>query len=278
VCLSGNGGDEVFGGYFARYANALRIQSLSSKPFLPLLSPLAKTLEAFPVDPKKRNRLRAVEALGDNVAEYLILAGVLPDSFNEKLFRASGSTGELRGYYQPFFRNVGLLQGLMNAELRTKLVDDLLSVDDTMSMANSLELRVPLLDNRIVDLMVAVPWRMKYAPGTNGKLLLRKVARRVLPEENLRKPKWGFSVNVQAWFNGELGELIRQVVPESDVISKYLSRQTVKQVVRRVTGNVEDRRFQVLLWQLLGFHFWHRMFIENDRPNATSLRVDALVA
>jgi asparagine synthase (glutamine-hydrolysing) len=184
----------------------------------------------------------------------------------------------MRAHYEPFFNGVDLVQGLMNAELRTKLVDDLLSVDDTMSMANSLELRVPLIDNRIVDLMVAVPWQLKYAPGTHGKLLLRKVIGKLLPEESLRKPKWGFSVNVQTWFNGELGELIRQVIPESDVMPKYLDRQTVRRVLRRTTGNVRDRRFQVLLWQLLGFHFWHKMFVESETVNSTSLQVEALVA
>jgi asparagine synthase (glutamine-hydrolysing) len=278
VCLSGNGGDEIFGGYYARYANALRIQELSTNPLGRALRPISKALQVFPASLKKQNRLRVLGALGENTAEYLILAGTLPDSFNAKLFRANGSAAEMRTHYEPFFKEVDFVQGLMNAELRTKLVDDLLSVDDTMSMANSLELRVPLIDNRIVDLMVAVPWQLKYAPGTHGKLLLRKVIGKLLPEESLRKPKWGFSVNVQAWFSGELGELIRQIIPESDVLPKYLDRQTVQRVLRRTRGRVEDRRFQVLLWQLLGFHFWHRMFIESEHANPTSLQVEALVA
>ena len=277
VCLSGNGGDEVFGGYYARYKNALRIQRLSENPLTPLIRPVSTLLGAGQWNIKKQNRFRVLENLRDNVAEYLILAGTLPDSFSNKLFKR-GSPEELRTCYEPFFERVDLVQGLMNAELRTKLDDDLLSVDDTMSMANSLELRVPLIDNRLVDLMAAVPWRMKYAPGTHGKLLLRKIAGKVLPEGSLRKPKWGFSVNVQTWFNGELGELVRQVVPESDVLSKYLDRETIQKVVRKTSGRAEDRRFQVLLWQLLGFHFWHRIFIENERVNGTSLQIEALVA
>jgi asparagine synthase (glutamine-hydrolysing) len=278
VCLSGNGGDEVFGGYFQRYTNALRIQELSANPLSNLIRLASAPLQSLPTSLRVRNRLRILRTLGDAVEEYLTLAGVLPDLFNRKLFKTDVSGEEIRSHYAPFFEHADLLQGLMNAEMRTKLVDDLLSVDDTMSMANSLELRVPLIDNRIVDLMATVPWQMKYAPGTYGKLLLRKVIGKILPEKTLQKPKWGFSVNVQAWFNGELGELIRQVIPESNVLPKYFEHQTVQHVLQRSTGVIQDRRFQVLLWQLLGFHFWHKIFIESEQVNATKLQVEALVA
>ena len=278
VCLSGNGGDEVFGGYYARYNNALRIQKLSESRFAPLIRPIGTVAHNFPLSVKTQNRMRILQALGDETEEYLVLAGAFPSSFNEKLFRIQGLAGEMHHYYASFFRGVDLIQGLMNAEIRTKLVDDLLSVDDAMSMANSLELRVPLIDNRIVDLMAKVPWHMKYAAGTHGKLLLRKAIANLLPETSLRKPKWGFSVNVQAWFNQDLGELIRQIIPESDVLPKYFDRDMVDRIVNRTTGREGDRRFQVLLWQLLGFHLWHRIFIESERVDATNLQVEALVA
>lgn len=276
VCLSGNGGDEMFGGYFARYQNALEISKIAQNPVAPLLRSTANLLQSLPSNTKTKNRLRALEALGDQAEEYVILAGGLPDSFSSQLFKA-GVNVSLRDYYSPFFKSKDFLEGLMNAELRTKLVDDLLSVDDTMSMAHSLELRVPLLDNRIVDLMASVPWRMKYHPGTFGKTLLRKVVEGILPAEILRKPKWGFSVNVSYWFKGELGELVSQILPESDVVRKYFSSETVRRIVAR-PYSTNDRRYHVLLWQLLGFHFWHRIFIDADRIGTTALEVNALVA
>jgi asparagine synthase (glutamine-hydrolysing) len=278
VCLSGNGGDEVFGGYYARYQNALRIQELVKKRFAWTLKIPGGILQTLPQGMKKRNRLRVLQALGDNAAEYLILAGAFPDSFNAKLFKEENSKSSLREHYAPFFEGVDFVQGLMNAELRTKLVDDLLSVDDTMSMASSLELRVPLLDNRIVELMTTVPWRLKFEPGTYGKLLLRRVVQKVLPPESMRKPKWGFSVNVQAWYNGELGELIRQILPESNVLAKYFQTKTVQRILGETTGALKDRRLQILLWQLLGFHFWHKIFIESENVDAAKLQVEALVA
>jgi asparagine synthetase B (glutamine-hydrolysing) len=126
--------------------------------------------------------------------------------------------------------------------------------------------------------MARVPWQLKFAHGTYGKLLLRKVAKKILPEETMRKPKWGFSVNVQAWYNGELGELINQILPDSDVLPKYFQPKTVQRIVEGTTGTSRDRRWEVLLWQLLGFHFWHKIFIERERVDATKLQVEALVA
>ncbi len=115
-----------------------------------------------------------------------------------------------------------------------------------MSMAHSLELRVPMLDNRIVDLMVTAPWQDKFLPGVCGKLALRKAMKDILPEESLRKPKWGFSVDVSSWYKGELGELVRQIVPTSDIIERYFSKKAVGRLIDR-PSTPENRRYQVLL-------------------------------
>jgi asparagine synthase (glutamine-hydrolysing) len=278
VCLSGNGGDEIFGGYIARYQKALRIASLSHR----LLSPILKAAgHIIPTRDNLRteNKLRALRLLGDDVREYLLLAGVFPDEINRKLFLGNGySSNALVEEYAPLFsKDHSFLDNLLRAELRTKLVDDLLSVDDSMSMAHSLELRVPMLDNRIVDLMVAAPWQDKLLPGVCGKLALRKVMQDVLPDATLRKPKWGFSVDVSSWFRGELGELVRQIIPTSEVISQYFSRKTVSRFMSRPM-TAENRRYQVLLWQLLGFHFWHKIFIESDHPEKIRLEISDMVS
>jgi asparagine synthase (glutamine-hydrolysing) len=278
VCLSGNGGDELFGGYVARYENALRIENLSRKHITPILL-AAGALEGISNDTRIRNRFRVLQSLGNNTNEYLILAGAMPDSFNRQLFKNSKfSTDELRNDYGVYFsNNSSFVDGLMRAELRTKLVDDLLSVDDTMSMAHSLELRVPLLDNRLVDLMTPLPWQSKVLPGKYGKVQLRKVMKDELPEESFRKPKWGFSVNVYNWYKGELGELIRQIVPESKIIGEYFSLTKIQNLIDH-SNAPKDRRYQILLWQLFGFHFWHKIFIESERPEQAVLEINSLAA
>jgi asparagine synthase (glutamine-hydrolysing) len=279
VCLSGNGGDELFGGYFARYQNCLRIQALAKNPLSPMFRIAGGLLQNVPRNVRVQNRFRVLRSLNDKTDEYLIVAGALSEDFNSSLFLENGKSGQiLRTRYSAFFDDHDFLQGVMNAEMRTKLVDDLLAVDDSMSMAHSLELRVPLLDNRIVDLLSPIPWNMKYRQGTFGKLLLRKAVKDILPEESLRKPKWGFSVNVSSWFKGELGELVRQIVPESDVLKRLFSKSAINQLLAATDAAEERRRNQVLLWQLLGFHFWHRIFIDSERVDGKNLEVNLLAA
>jgi len=67
------------------------------------------------------------------------------------------------------------------------------------------------------------------------------------------------------------------VVPGSDVLRKYLDSQTVRRILKRTTEEPRDRRLQVLLWQMLGFHFWHKLFIESERVDAENLQVETLV-
>ena len=277
VCLSGNGGDEVFGGYVDRYQHALRIMKLSRNPASPILR-AAHPLAALSSDTRTENRFRVLQALGDQTREYLILAGAMPEAYNRSLFKNPNySADEVHEYYAQFFpATSSFVDNLMKAEMRTKLVDDLLSVDDTMSMAHSLELRVPLIDNRIVDLMTPLPWHLKFRPG-EGKLLLRQVVQDLLPKGTLQKPKWGFSVDVSAWYKGEVGELVRQIVPDSSVIDEYFTRTQVQKLIDRSVSQAE-RRYQVLLWQLLGFHLWHRIFIDSDKAESVNLEIDALAA
>ena len=122
--------------------------------------------------------------------------------------------------------------------------------------------------------MTPLPWQSKFRPGY-GKLLLREVMKDLLPKQSLQKPKWGFSVDVNAWYKGEAGELIRQIVPDSNVINQYFSKTVIQKLIDRSASSTE-RRYQVLLWQLLGFHFWHRIFIDSERPERAQLVINKL--
>ena len=84
-------------------------------------------------------------------------------------------------------------------------------------------------------------------------------------------------MNVYQWYKGELGELVRQVLPESDVVRKYFSSKAIEKLLAEPVSE-RNRRHQVLLWQILGFHFWHKIFVESGRVGTARLEVNALVA
>ncbi len=279
VCLSGNGGDELFAGYYSRYRNSLRMNALNH----PILKPLAKATAAF-LKPsgsrrssRRQNRIRALAAAGDKVRSYSILAGELSDYDRSELFAEKRSSlADSKPYFQSYFgKDDSMIDGLMRAELRTKLPNDLLSVDDSMSMAHSLELRVPLLDNELLDLMIPVPASLSYRKGTHGKLLLRAAVKDLLPEQTLRKPKWGFSVDIYSWYTKEISEIADSVLPDSDVIKEYFNLTFIRKILESQPRK-DNTRYYSLIWHLLGFHYWHRIFIDQENIEAPMLTLTSL--
>ncbi len=279
VCLSGNGGDELFAGYYSRYRNSLRMNALNH----PILKPLARATAAFlkpsgnHSSPRSQNRIRALAAAGDKVRSYSIIAGELSDYDRSELFAEKRSSlANSKPHFQPYFgKDDSMIDGLMRAELRTKLPNDLLSVDDSMSMAHSLELRVPLLDNELLDLMIPVPASLSYRKGTHGKLLLRAAVKDLLPEQTLRKPKWGFSVDIYSWYTKEIREIADSVLPDSDVIKEYFNLTSIRKI-QESQPRKDNTRYYSLIWQLLGFHYWHRIFIDQENIEAPKLTLTSL--
>ena len=160
VCLSGLGGDELFFGYptSSRFEAFQRAQSLMRLPGSSLLGAFASG--------KRKQILSNVK---NRAFTYISTISPVFGSENEKIF--SSPTLEYRQNLesridQSFFKtNYEFVQQAVYAEFSTKLPDDFLSIDDTMSMAHSLENRVPLLDNQLLDLMLPVPYKYNYQNG-----------------------------------------------------------------------------------------------------------------
>jgi asparagine synthase (glutamine-hydrolysing) len=161
-------------------------------------------------------------------------------------------------------------------EARTFL-HSLLVVEDKLSMAHSLETRVPFLDNDLVDFAMRVPVRLKLAnlteivrlnenePGiktaryfertSDGKLLLRRVMARYVPTEIAEREKQGFSAPDASWFKGESIDYIRRrlFAPRARLYD-YLDRETITQLVQEHLDGQQNRR--LLVWSLLSFEAW----------------------
>ena len=163
----------------------------------------------------------------------------------------------------------------------------LLVVEDKLSMAHSLETRVPFLDNDLVDFAQGVPVKLKLrdlehvvkldenVPGSktqkyfeqtrDGKLLLRKVMERYVPSEVTEQVKQGFSGPDAGWFRGESIDYVRDVTHNPDArMYEFLDRRTVEALVDEHLDGKANRR--LLLWSLLNFEHWCRTFLDGERP------------
>ncbi|MHB8566676.1 MAG: asparagine synthase (glutamine-hydrolyzing) [Nitrososphaerales archaeon] len=253
VCLSGLGGDELFFGYptSSRFVSFQKAQSIMKVPG-------ASILGAFTTGKKKT----VLSNVKNRPFAYLTTVSPIFGRMDDKVF--SFPTEEFRQALlqqmeKRFFENkYEFVQQAVNAEFSTKLPDDFLSIEDSMSMAHSLENRVPLLDNQLLDLMLPVSYKQNYS-NDMGKLLLRRAMKRILPEQCFSKPKKGFSLNLLSWWKGEMGEVMRSTIQESKAIRQYFDVYALKALIPDATySNV------ALLWHTYAFHVWHSVFIESD--------------
>lgn len=137
----------------------------------------------------------------------------------------------------------------------------LLVVEDKVSMAHSLEVRVPFLDNELVDLVSRIPARLKHDGG--GKPLLRKAMTGLLPPEIAEKKKQGFSPPDRSWYSGPTMDYIRETLLDRHSLDRgYFQPAYVKRVLEEhLSGKVNHR---LLIWSLLCFEWWNRLFLDGD--------------
>ena len=152
---------------------------------------------------------------------------------------------------------------LQYVDLRTMLAKDLLVKADRMSMAHSLELRVPLLDNRVVAAGLALPDREKVR-GVETKVAVRRLVERRLGRAIARRPKQGFEVPIDAWLRGELAPLAKELL-SADRVSRHGLLQP-EAVERRLREHLDGRADHGLsLYGLMTLELWLETFVER-RP------------
>jgi len=178
-------------------------------------------------------------------------AGVEP--FRRALAESSARTG---------------LDRMLDVDLRVWLADDLLMKMDKMSMASSVEARVPLLDLPLIEWAMHLP-RAHKIRGLEGKVLLKRLARKLLPAEVVDRPKVGFTVPLSPWFRGPLRELLTDTLLSPGARSR--GWYDTAALERTVTDHLSGRRDRAReLWTLLTLELWHRTWIDGDgaRPAA----------
>jgi asparagine synthase (glutamine-hydrolysing) len=149
---------------------------------------------------------------------------------------------------------------MMHFDFETYLPEDVLTKVDRMSMAHSLESRVPLLDNEVIAFAASLPADLKIRDGVR-KYVLKAVARDLLPPAILQRGKKGFGVPLGAWFRGNLRELFGDVLHSAGARQRpYFNASFVDRLVEEHLAGRRDHTLR--LWQLVVFELWHRQYID----------------
>ncbi len=276
VALSGDGGDELFGGYVYYFAAMMteRYQRLTPRLLTERLLPGLAT--------KAAGRLPGAWSYRSQRVARVLRDLWLPEEAGYRnkrvIWKADEVRGLLTGDVLAQSRLVGeqflpdhlwdvmtsdrdILSRLTEIDVRSKLVDDILVKVDRTSMAHSLEVRSPLLDHHIVELAARMPARMKIRHG-RGKRVLRDVTRPRLPPQTLRKGKQGFAVPLRDWFRGQLRDLTRDMLlDETSLPSSIFSGAEVKRILDEHDEGLTDHSGKI--WSLLTFATWHQDYQVN---------------
>ena len=276
VALSGDGGDEAFLGY-DRYAGAVVAGQLDRLPE-GLRRGIAKAAGWLPNTSAKAvvTRLRRF-ADGLDVEPYkrygrwisMLLAEHKQQLYTPEFSAAWGGFDSL-DLLEEWCCGSGALatvERLADADVGMYLPDDLLVKMDIASMANSLEVRSPLLDHHIVEFAASLPVSLKLRRGTS-KYLLRRVMKSHLPHAILKRRKMGFGVPIDHWLRGDLRELAYDVLLSRAATERgYFDFTTVRRYLdEHASGRAQHH---MRIWGLLMLELWHQTFIDR-RPGLDS--------
>ncbi|MGH9752305.1 MAG: asparagine synthase (glutamine-hydrolyzing) [Blastocatellia bacterium] len=266
VALSGDGGDEVFGGYeryvvdrqrrrYERVPAFLRRGLLRASQALPQGVYGKRFLRNIALEPTARyvdsviyfDRDAQLNLLSEDARREL--AGYNPAERFERTFAAPASRSRL--------------ERLLYLDSKTYLPGDILVKVDRMSMANSLETRAPLLDHRLIEFAQTIPETFKLR-GLETKYILKRAAEGLVPNEIINRPKRGFDVPIRRWLNRELREMLDDTLRSARARERGdFNHHAVLAILDEHRRGVRDHARH--LWSLLVLELWRRAFIDR-RP------------
>ncbi len=282
VVLSGDGGDELFGGYETYLAENKALQYRRIPSFLrhlliePVIHSLRPTAKKKGVINKAKRFLEGLDHPAElSHARWRMFIG---EAARRQLFTEaalSEMTVPASAHITHLFQQAGErghLNRSLYVDVKSYLCDNILTKVDRMSMAVSLEARVPYLAPDVVELAFQVPEALKVT-SNETKVILKKVAARHVPRECIYRPKEGFSIPIKHWLNNEFRSLVDELLsPEkisADGIFRVEMIERLKAEHRKGIANHSH-----ILWALIVFHAWQKLWLESPIPQPQNSVID----
>ena len=255
VALSGDGGDELFAGY-SRYAKMLSIygafynQKVASRL---LFGPINKTIPDYVWGKgytyylsKNKSQLAAYFCFWKDYERRKI--------FNREIQR-NIEKNSAENYKKLILDDAagGVLSRMQQLDMKTYMVDDILTKVDRASMANSLEVRIPILDHKFAEISFKIPSSLKLFEN-NKKHIFKEAFSSILPKEIITHKKQGFAVPLPLWFKGDLKEYAYCCLAGSNDLDTYLDKKQVLQIVNNHQKGMRD--YSAKIWSLLFLNEW----------------------
>jgi asparagine synthase (glutamine-hydrolysing) len=252
VALSGDGGDEAFGGY-ERFAAAVALARLNALP-APVQSIVQATADRLPDDllaGRGASIRRMLARRSDSPPDALLSwISYVPDQWRRRLL-AAPSDWAIEQYHDIWGESdgAGLLNRLLLQNLRTYLLDDLLVKTDRMSMAHGLEVRSPFLDTQLLEFAFQLPPWHKIR-GISLKRVLKAAVRDLIPHEILHRRKHGFGIPLGAWFRTDLRSYVEGMLcSNASHVARHLREEAVRALVGEHMAGAADNGHAI--WTLL---------------------------
>jgi asparagine synthase (glutamine-hydrolysing) len=259
VVLSGDGGDELFGGYDS-YAAILQESKYERLPD-PVRKILGRVSDSLPYRMYGRNYLQHIMLSGDE--RFLNYVSHMSHRKHVSLLSKDLQTqmkdgGSVLHHHLKEAPESDLLSRMQYLDFNCYLPGDILVKVDRMSMAHSLEVRIPFLDHVLVDFMATLPPKWKLCGGER-KILLKRLASKLLPTKILTRAKQGFGVPLRHWFKEDLNSYLKEVLFDRRTVQRgYFNIAGVEALLKEHLRGRRDH--SALLWHLLVLELWHRIY------------------
>ncbi len=268
VLISGEGGDEAFAGY-PIYRNVVWLERLKTA-LGPLNSLVAALLPAINQWKHSHKIEKYAPLFRQHFPSYYFSRTSSPSRYfnlyNPDFYSENFSKYVDRGFSQEAVQRYmqgkgkGLVNTMLYADTKTSLPDDLLLKADKMTMANSIELRVPFLDHKFLEFAAGLPENFKVRNFTT-KYLAKTALRDKVPHEILHRKKVGFPVPYEQWMRAELKDWVRDILLDSKTLARgYFKKASIEQLLE------EDMRLHnhpKEILSLVSLELWHRAFLQN---------------